>query len=177
MSSYVLFFVLLHLTKIMKNFTAIDFETADKHHICSVGIVTVENGKIIDEYQTLIQPPNNSYSPFTIRVHGIYPEDTVNAPRFNEVYPEIKKRLQGRTVVAHNESFDRNVLSKTMKDYGLDYSDLNLPDHWECTLKMYRAKGYTPANLAACCRVQNIELNHHEALSDARACALLYLKS
>ena len=160
----------------MKTFTAIDFETAEKHHICSVGIVMVENGEIIDEYHALIQPPNNKYSPFTIQVHGIYPEDTANAPRFNQIYPEIRKRLEGRTIIAHNESFDRNVLSKTMKDYGLDYSELNISNQWECTLKIYRSKGYSPANLAACCQIQNIELKHHEALSDARACAKLYLK-
>ena len=160
----------------MKTFTAIDFETAEKHHICSVGIVMVENGEIVDEYHALIQPPNNKYSPFTIQVHGIYPEDTANAPKFNQIYPEIKKRLKGRTIIAHNESFDRNVLSKTMKDYGLDYTELNISNQWECTLKIYRAKGYSPANLAACCQVQNIELEHHEALSDARACAQLYLK-
>ena len=42
-------------------FTAIDFETATSKHnsACSVGIVTVENGIIVDEYQTLIQPPKN----------------------------------------------------------------------------------------------------------------------
>ena len=45
----------------INSFIGIDFETATRHHICSVGIVTVENGKIIDEYQALIQPPNNEY--------------------------------------------------------------------------------------------------------------------
>ena len=37
----------------------------------------------------------------------------------SKVYPEIKKRLAGRTIVAHNESFDRSVLQKTMADFGL----------------------------------------------------------
>ena len=50
-------------------FTAIDFETAIGHHPCSVGIVTVENGVIVDEFVTLIKPPKNEYSPFTIKVH------------------------------------------------------------------------------------------------------------
>ena len=40
-------------------FTAIDFETATAFHPCSVGIVTVENGVIVDEFVTLIKPPNN----------------------------------------------------------------------------------------------------------------------
>jgi len=159
----------------MKTFTAIDFETAISHHICAVGIITVENGKIVDEFQALIQPPDNKYLWRNIEVHGITQSQTANAPFFYEVYPEIKKRLSGRKVVAHNESFDRNVLQKTMADYGIDYSDLNINDRWECTLKIYRKKGYKPANLNACCRIQRIELNHHEALSDARACAMLYL--
>lgn len=156
-------------------FTAIDFETAVGHHPCSVGIVTVENGIIVDEYVSLIKPPNNVYSPYTIQVHGIYPRDTVNAKTFSLVFPEIKKRLQGKIVVAHNESFDRNVLSKSMALYNLNYDDLNIALKWECTVKIYKAKGLKPTKLSDCCRVMNVELNHHEALSDARACAQLYL--
>jgi DNA polymerase-3 subunit epsilon len=49
-------------------FTAIDFETATAFHPCSVGIVTVENN--VDEFVSLIKPPNNLYSPYTIQVHG-----------------------------------------------------------------------------------------------------------
>jgi DNA polymerase-3 subunit epsilon len=47
---------------------------------------------------------------------------------FSQVFPEIQKRLQDRIVVAHNESFDRNVLLKSMALYGLNYDDLNLRD-------------------------------------------------
>lgn len=156
-------------------FTAIDFETAVLHHICAVGIVTVENGVIVDEYSTLIKPPKNEYNWHTIQVHGITPEDTENALPFGDVYPEIKKRLLGKKVIAHNESFDRNVLKKTMADNGIDYSDLQIDNRWECTVKIYRKKGLPSANLAACCKAMNVELNHHEALSDARACAKLYM--
>jgi len=158
------------------SFTAIDFETATRHHICAVGIVTVENGKITDEYYTLIKPPNNEYNWHTIQVHGIIPEDTINAPTFIEVYPEIKKLLQGKIVVAHNESFDRSVLQKTMEDNGLDYSELEISDRWECTMKLCRANDkYPSGKLDECCAVEGIDLKHHEALSDARACAELYL--
>ncbi|MCR4033333.1 MULTISPECIES: 3'-5' exonuclease [Flavobacterium] len=157
------------------NFTAIDFETATGYHPCSVGIVTVENGIIVDEYVSLIKPPNNEYSPFTIRVHGIYPKDTVNAKSFFQIYPEIEKRLKNRVVVAHNESFDRNVLMKSMLLHGLVYEDLNIALKWECTVKIYKAKGVKPTKLSDCCREMKIQLNHHEALSDARACAKLYM--
>lgn len=156
-------------------FTAIDFETAISYHPCAVGIVTVEDGIIVDEFVTLIQPPYNRYSPHTIKVHGIYPHDTVDSKSFGEVFPEIKKRLENRVIVAHNERFDRMVLYKSMVAYGLDYDDLNIGDQWQCTVKIYRAKGFRPAKLSDCCHKMDIELNHHEALSDARACAKLYL--
>ena len=89
--------------------------------------------------------------------------------------PKIKKRLQNRVVVAHNESFDRNVLAKSMASCNLDYAELNIASRWECTVKIYKAKGLKPTKLSDCCREMNIQLQHHEALSDARACAKLYL--
>ncbi len=159
----------------MQSFVAIDFETAVGHHICSVGIVTVDHGIITEEYHALIQPPDNYYNWHNIRVHGIRPEDTANTPPFYEMYPEIKKRLSGKKVVAHNEVFDRNVLSKSMLDYGVDYEDLGVANRWECTVKIYRKRGYKPANLGACCAVHNIQLKHHDALSDAKGCAQLYI--
>ncbi len=158
-------------------FTAIDFETATgkRNSACAVGIITVEKGEITDEYHTLIQPPNNEYFWRNIDVHGITEDDTEDAPVFPDIYPEIRKRLTGKTVVAHNESFDRSVLKNTMLYYSLDYSELNLSDPWVCTLKIYRAKGYKPASLDACCKKEGIRLQHHEALSDAKGCAKLYL--
>jgi len=159
------------------NFVAIDFETATgyRNSTCAVGIVTVENGEIVDEYCSLIQPPENNYSWHNTNIHGIRSRDTEHTAQFLEVYPTIKKLIANKIVVAHNESFDRSVLKNTMNLYGLNYSELNLADRWECTLRIYRAKGFIPAGLDACCNIMNIELNHHEALSDARACAKLYL--
>ena len=79
-------------------------------------------------------------------------------------------------MVAHNELFDRGVLRKTMHFYNLPYDQLGLQEKWECTFKIYQGKGFKPARLNACCEVLGIELNHHEALSDARACAQLYMR-
>ncbi|TKG95210.1 DNA polymerase III subunit epsilon [Puteibacter caeruleilacunae] len=160
------------------NFTAIDFETAKGHATpCAVGIVTVENGRIVNEYYTLIQPPYNEYSPYTIQVHGITPFDTRNAPVFTEVYPEIKKLLKNQIVVAHNVAFDRSVLQKTMLANDLDYSELNISENWHCTMKLCKASNrYPSGKLNECCAVEGIELNHHEALSDAKACAELFIR-
>lgn len=160
------------------NFTAIDFETATgkRSSACAVGIVTVENGAITEEYYSLIQPPENSYAGMNIAVHGIRPADTADAPTFRELYAEIKNRLKNRTLVAHNEVFDRSVLKRTMEHYALDYTELGLAERWECTMRIYKAKGYVPYKLNACCERLGIALRHHEALSDAIGCAHLYLR-
>lgn len=159
------------------DFVAIDFETATfaRNSACAIGMVTVENSIIVDEYYTLIRPPNNQYFWQNMNVHGIRPRDTEDECDFGFLFPEIYKRLEGKTLVAHNESFDRNVLINTMEHYDLDYAAHNLPFRWECTCKIYRRKGYKPASLSACCSRQNIALNHHHALSDAIGCAKLYL--
>ncbi|MBF0543938.1 MAG: 3'-5' exonuclease [Candidatus Riflebacteria bacterium] len=158
------------------NFVGIDFETATGHpqSACAVGIVTVENGEIVDEFYSLIQPPENFYSIWTIRIHGITPADTVDTIKFRELFPEIKKRVQNKILVAHNASFDRGVLQSCTVQSGFTYEELNI-EKWECTMRIYRSKGFRPFNLLSCCTQLGIELNHHEALSDARACAKLYL--
>ena len=158
-------------------FTAIDFETAtgSPESACAVGIVTVNDGQITEEFYTLIQPPNNEYWYRNVMVHGIKPIETLYEKTFDSHFLEIQKRLFGRQIVAHNEAFDRRVLKSTMRYYGLYYDELEIADMWECTCKIYRKKGYKPATLSHCASVNKISLQHHEALSDARACAKLYL--
>lgn len=159
------------------DFVAIDFETAtpQRDSACAVGIVSVKNGIVEKEYYKLIQPPNNEYNFYNTRVHGITANDTLSAPTFEMLYPEIKDILKGRIIVAHNESFDRNILYYTMESYGLRYDELQIGTRWECTVKIFRKKGEYPVNLAACCQRYNIRLQHHNALSDAQACAKLFM--
>ena len=92
---------------------------------------------------------------------------TESLPGFHAIYPEVKKRLQGNVVVAHNEQFDRNVLKNTMRMYGLDYDELSLPERWECTCRIYRSLGYKPVNLSACCEREASNLNTTKHFSDA----------
>ncbi len=158
-------------------FVAIDFETAtaQKDSACAVGVVWVKGLDIIEEYYTLIQPPNNEYNFYNTKVHGIRARDTENAPTFKDIYPKLKSILQGKKMVAHNSAFDKDVLYYTMLSAGLDYSELELPKKWDCTVKIYRKKGLPRVNLAACSKLYGIDLTHHNALSDAMACAKLYM--
>lgn len=152
-----------------ESFTAIDFETAQGYRwsICQIGLVRVETGKIVKELSILVQPPNNYYWNQFIDIHGITPQQTANAPDFSQVWHIVEPYIRNQSVVAHNGfSFDFDVLSKT-----LQYYNLSVPEYKKfCTRKIYNN------NLASLCEKYNIHLNHHDALSDARACAELFLR-
>ncbi|MFZ4398538.1 MAG: 3'-5' exonuclease [Bacteroidales bacterium] len=152
----------------MNSFTAIDFETANGYGyaICQVGLVRVENGIITNEISILVQPPDNFYWEKFIDIHGITPQDTANAPRFNEIWQLIEPFIKNQSVVAHNGlSFDFPVLRKTMEYYGMTVPEYEKFD----TYRIFKD------NLASLCRNYNIYLQHHNALSDAKACAKLFL--
>lgn len=148
-------------------FTAIDFETAQSYRwsICQVGLVRVENGEIIEELDLLVQPPGNYYWDKFVAIHGIKPEETVNTPTFDKIWYKIESYITNQTVVAHNGmSFDFPVLRKTLEFY-----EIKVPLYEKCCTYRISKK-----NLASLCDDYSISLNHHDALSDARACSKLF---
>lgn len=153
----------------MESFTAIDFETAQGYRwsICQVGLIRVEKGIITKELNILVQPPNNYYWSRFTDIHGISAQDTFKSPTFDVVWNQIEPYITNKNVIAHNGfGFDFPVLSNTLEYYGLLTPEYNK----FCTYKIYKS------NLADLCMEHKIPLNHHDALSDARACAELYLK-
>ncbi len=152
-----------------ESFTAIDFETADinPNSICQVGLVRMEKGEIVHTVDRLVRPPKNYYFYKNMEVHHIKPEDTADAPTFDIVWHEDMKRyIEDQIVVAHNVNFDVNCLRNTLAFYD------EVQPYFEerCTRAIYRR------GLASLSRKYRIPLNHHHALSDANACAQLYLK-
>jgi DNA polymerase III subunit epsilon len=152
------------------DFTALDFETATNAHnsICQVGLVVVNNGIITKRYSSFVKPPQNKYEYQNILVHKIEPYMTDNAPDFTEIWKEIDKHICNKHLVCHNTDFDLLKLNET-----LAYYNIPVPNYtFSCTYKIFKN------NLKECCKQQNIELfGHHDALYDAIACALLYIKS
>ncbi len=148
-------------------FTAIDFETAQGYRwsICQVGLVRVENNIITNKLSILVQPPNNYYWSKFIDIHGITPDMTANAPTFDHIWKQIKPFIKNQNVVAHNGfAFDFHCLKQT-----LEYYDMEPPEFTgHCTYRLYRE------SLSLLCRKHKIPLNHHDALSDAMACAELF---
>ena len=103
------------------NFVAIDLETATylRSSICQIGITEVVKGIPQTPKSWLVRPEGNVYDSMNIRIHGITPEDTKNSPSFPEVWKEVLPYLQGKTVVAHNSSFDMYALRDAFDKYGI----------------------------------------------------------
>jgi DNA polymerase-3 subunit epsilon len=132
-------------------------------------MVKVIKGVITHKFHILIQPPDNHYDIHNIAVHGMNAEHTANAPVFPEVYPLIKSLINGNKVVCHNAAFDISVLTSTMHYYDINTEDISYTIH--DTMHLYGKK-----SLDKCCKECGIELSHHDPLSDAEACAKIFMK-
>lgn len=156
-------------------FAAIDFETADygRDSACAVAIVVAEAGKIVVKESFLVQPPRRDFV-FTY-LHGISWKDVARKPCFDALWPEIEPLLAGIDfIAAHNASFDRGVLHACC-----EAADISFPDiHFLCTMKLARRLwNVYPTKLSDVCRHFRIPLKHHDAESDALACANIVLKA
>lgn len=152
---------------------AIDFETANPYRdsACAVGLVAVEDGRIRAERAFLIRPPSRWFT-FT-ELHGITWEKVAQAPSFAELWPTLRPWLEGADrLLAHNAPFDASVLRACCARHGL------VPPErpFVCTLRLARRAWSLPRlGLAHLCARFGIPLEHHDALSDARACARIAL--
>lgn len=159
----------------LNRFAAIDFETADygRDSACSLSVVIAENGKIIKKKSALIRPPRRDL--IFSYLHGIRWTDVAKKPEFAEIWQELNNLFDGvEFIAAHNASFDRGVLHTCCA-----MSDITPPDiSYLCTMKLARSLwGLYPTKLPDVCRYFGIPLNHHEAESDALACAKIVLKA
>ena len=154
-------------------FVAIDFETANRfrNSACAIGVVRVEEGVVRRVFTQLIRPPKLDFE-FTY-IHGIGPQDVQEAPTYNTLHTEILELLEGaQFIAAHNAPFDASVMRSLCSYWGLCAPDLP----WACTVKIARkAWGLFPTKLPDVCQHLNIPLQHHDATSDALACAKIVL--
>ena len=155
------------------NFVAIDFETANysASSACAIGLVKVVDGEIADTMVHLIRPPTRQFT-FT-HIHGLRWSDVAKSADFGALWPSIESFLEGAEfLAAHNASFDRGVLRACCASH--DIAAPTLP--FKCTVQLARRDlNIRPTKLSDVCRALGIPLNHHEALSDAMACAKIVL--
>jgi DNA polymerase-3 subunit epsilon len=156
-------------------FVALDFETADyrRDSACAVGMVVVENRRIVRRLSELIRPPRR-YFQFTW-LHGIAWEDVADKPTFGELWPKMAALIDGADfIAAHNASFDRGVLDECCRMSGHAPPDAR----YLCTMRLARKLwDIRPTKLSDVCGQFGIELQHHHAGSDALACAKIVMRA
>jgi len=157
------------------SFVAMDFETADAYRdsACQVAMVRVEDGEIVARFSSLLRPPRRHFT--TSWVHGITWDDVRDAPTFEEAWPRMQAIVAGvENLAAHNASFDRSVLRACC-----EAADLALPTlDFICTVQASRRTWGLPRHrLPDVCNFLGIPLRHHDAVSDAEACARILIEA
>jgi DNA polymerase-3 subunit epsilon len=101
----------------------VDVETTGgsptQNKIIEIGILRVENNKVVKTYETLLNP-QQPVPPFISSMTGIASTDLEEAPTFRDVMQEIYELLEGCTFVAHNVKFDYSFVRSEFRrqDYG-----------------------------------------------------------
>lgn len=156
----------------------VDVETsglkASRDRVLSVAALTLDDhGQVVDEFSTLLNP---GCDPGPVHIHKLTPERLADAPRFDDIAPRLMSMLDGRTMVAHNASFDHGFLKLEAMRASVD-----MPTKQRlCTMALSRRlqldlPNHKLATLAAHWKV--LQSNAHDAYDDARVLAEVFSHS
>lgn len=155
-------------------YAVLDIETTgfhpDRDRIVEIALIELDSqGEIVDEISSLVQPRRRVKA---TAVHGITDEHVRDAPTFAQIIGQFLRRLSGRVVVGHNADFDGAFLWSECFAAGLKLPLMPAL----CTVRLTRALDPCAGSykLDACCHRLGVPLeDHHSALADCRASALL----
>ena len=159
------------------DFTAIDFETANASSAsaCSVGLVKVRDGRVVDRAGWLIQPPpgHAHFVEWNTRIHGIREEDVADAAGWAEQLPELLAFADDDILVAHNAGFDMGVIKAACLATELDVPRYSYLCSLQLARKTYTLDSYRLPSVASA--VGFADFAHHDAIADAEACAAIMI--
>ena len=145
-----------------------------KEKMVEFAAVRLENGKIKDEFQTLINPEQHIRKS-SIAIHGITPEMVEDAPTEAEAMPKILEFIGDYPIVAHNAIFDYSFLNEaSLRTTGNELQNPRI-DSQQMFKEIYPEM--ESHGLEALTNKFNVELNnHHRAMADTMGLALAYPK-
>ena len=156
-------------------YIAFDVETPNcaNNRISSIGITVIENGVIVDNLCALVNPEVH-FDSFNIHLTGITPEMVADQPTFPILWEKIAPVMGSGLLIAHNAPFDMGVLAQCLSAYQIEWQPFT---YYACTCVMGRACYPDLQNhkLNTLCDYLGLALDHHNAGSDSRACAELFL--
>lgn len=154
------------------SFVALDVETANhsRGSICSIGLVKFQDGEPTASFYSLVNPeePFDGYNTF---VHGIDAKAVADAPTFPEIRQQVVEFIGDLPVVAHFAQFDMGALADAYAKYRLELDDID----YLCSYRLAKVAmpGQLNYKLKRLAKALKIELDHHNALSDAKASGLI----
>ncbi|MCX7521880.1 exonuclease domain-containing protein [Microbacterium sp. STN6] len=159
------------------DFTAIDFETANSSSAsaCSVGLVKVRSGVVVDRASWFIRPPagHDEFVEWNTRIHGIRAQDVVGALTWSAQLPDLIAFADGDALVAHNASFDMGVIRGACAATGLDCPGFDYLCSLQVARKTYQLESYRLPVAAMAAGFEDFK--HHDALADSEACAAIVM--
>lgn len=163
------------------SFVAIDVETAnaDAASICAIGVAQVRGGVVTVQRSWLVRPPSDhgQFLAQNVRIHGITAEQVArDGQSWPVVLDHVMRMIGTDVVVAHNASFDINVVKAATTACGLLLPAFSYVDSLALARRvMPQLAGHSLPKVAAACGVAQVL--HHHAGDDARVCAevLAYL--
>lgn len=160
------------------SFCVFDLETTGGNHqsdkIIEIGLVKIENLKIVDQKSFLIKPEMH-IPDFIQKLTSIKESDVDNAPLIEDVIQEILEFMGDSILVAHNTSFDVPFFNSVLRRLNLE----ELKNKSICTNLMtkYMIPNLLSSNLNYMSKIFNHKHQKaHRALDDALASAELLLK-
>ena len=156
-------------------YVVVDLEatsTGSKAKIIQVGIVVIEDGKIVDEYSTDVNP-HEALDAHIKELTGLTDQRLAQAPDFSQVARKIFDLVEDGIFVAHNVQFDANLLAENLFFEGYELRNPRVDTVELAQIFFPELEKYS---LPILCRELGISLKHaHTALSDAQATAELLL--
>ncbi|MBG6107463.1 exonuclease domain-containing protein [Frigoribacterium sp. CG_9.8] len=157
------------------NFTAIDFETANSSaaSACSVGLVKVRDGVVVDRVAWFIRPPAgfDHFTEWNTRIHGIMAPDVADAKLWSEQLPDLVAFAGDDLLVAHNARFDMGVISAACRASVMDIPGFGYLCSLQVARKTYTLDSYRLPVAAMAAGFEDFA--HHDALADSEACAAI----
>ncbi len=157
------------------DFTAIDFETANNSaaSACSVGLVKVRDGRVVDSAYWLIKPPlgHDDFLEWNVRIHGIMAVDVADALLWSEQLPDLIAFAGNDHMVAHNAGFDMGVIAAACAASYVPTPAYDYLCSLQVARKTYNLDSYRLPVAAMAAGFEDFE--HHNAAADAAACAAI----
>lgn len=136
-------------------------------HIIEVAVLIVEEGKVIDSFQSLVNPLCKIPEEVLV-LTGLTQRQLDSAPKFYDLAASLFTLLERRIFVSHKVEFDYQVLMNHFNTLGYQLTNKTF-----CTLKKGQEliPGLASYSLDAMCAFFNIKVKErHRALPDAQLC-------